>query len=280
MRWYGRGVEAQASKLKGVRGREWYHTLELAPGIVTPGWFDTRKMVADLPLPASLAGQRCLDVATFDGFWAFEMERRGADEVVAIDLLDPAAADWPANSESAVIEAIGARKDAGRGFEIAREALGSGVERLEMNVYDLDDAAVGAFDFVYLGSLLIHLRDPVRALERVSSVCRGSVLVVDNIDLGLTVRHPRRPVASLDGVGRPWWWKMNLAALVRVVEAAGLRVIDRPKRVLMPPGPGYPRARLSRELIRSEEARERFLGAVKGDPHAAVLAEPLRAATG
>ncbi len=29
---------------------------------------------------------RALDVATFDGFWAFEMERRGASEIVAIDL--------------------------------------------------------------------------------------------------------------------------------------------------------------------------------------------------
>lgn len=24
-----------------VDGREWYHTLELAPGVVTPGFFDT-----------------------------------------------------------------------------------------------------------------------------------------------------------------------------------------------------------------------------------------------
>jgi tRNA (mo5U34)-methyltransferase len=176
-----------------------------------------------------------------------------------------------------VIEAIGERKRAGQGFEIAHEALGSRVERLEMNVYDLNPVSVGEFDFVYLGSLLIHLRDPVRALERVRSVCRGRLLVVDNVNLGLTLAHPRRPVAALDGVGRPWWWKMNLPGLVRAVEAGGFRLVQPAKRFWMPPGPGQKRPRVSRGLLRSEDARERFIGALKGDPHAAILAEPARA---
>src|SRR5579862_4659707 len=71
-----------------VAEHTWYHTLELGHGVVTPGWFDTRPAVCAVRFPASLAGVRCLDVATFDGFWAFEMERRGAAEVVAIDLVD------------------------------------------------------------------------------------------------------------------------------------------------------------------------------------------------
>ena len=254
---------------------EWYHTLELAPGVVTPGWFDTRKVVGALPFPASLAGQRCLDVATFDGFWAFEMERRGAAETVAIDLLDPSEADWPVTSPAVAREAIGRRKE-GDGFTIAHDLLGSSVERLEMSVYDLDPEVVGTFDFVYVGSLLIHLRDPVRALERVRSVCRGRLLLVDNVHLGLTLRHPRRPVAALDGVGRPWWWKMNMAALVRAVEAGGFRPVQPPARIWMPPGPGQSRPRPSRALLRSEDARDRFVGAMKGDPHGVVLAEPVR----
>ena len=203
--WYGRRVEAQAVTLDAALDREWYHTLELAPGVVTPGWFDTRTIVPELPFPASLAGKRCLDVATFDGFWAFEMERRGAGETIGIDIIDPLEWDWPVNSAAAVVEAVEQRKDGGRGFEIAREALGSSVQRIEMSVYDLDPAAVGEFDFVCVGSLLMHLRDPVRALERVRSVCRDSLLLVDNINLGLTIAHPRKPVAALDGMGRPWW---------------------------------------------------------------------------
>ena len=267
-------MEATSATLSDALKREWYHTIELAPGIVTPGWFDTRAVANRLPFPPSLDGKRCLDVATFDGFWAFEMERRGAAETVAIDVLDPRRWDWPVNSESAVMAAIGQRQP-GSGFEIAREALGSSVERRETSVYDLNPDEFGTFDFVYVGSLLIHLRDPVGALECVRSVCSGTLLLVDNIDMRLTLRSRRRPLAALDGVGRPWWWRLNLAALRRAAEVAGFRLVQAPQWVWMPPGAAHPRARLSRDLLRSEEARQRLLTSLKGDPHAALLLEPV-----
>ena len=253
--------------------REWYHTIELAPGIVTPGWFDTRGVARRLPFPTSLKGRRCLDVATFDGFWAFEMERRGAAEVHAIDVLDPYAWDWPVDADEGTIEAINRRKEGGHGFEIAHRALGSRVRFEERSVYDLDPADVGQFDFVYVGSLLLHLRDPVRALERVRSVCAGQLLLVDNIDLSLTLLHPRRAVANFDGHGRPWWWKANVAGLVRMVRAAGYQPDGRPQRFYMPPGRGHPQRRTLRVgMLRTAEGRALALTAVKGDPHAAILA--------
>src|SRR3954466_7130401 len=107
-----------------VAALQWYHTIELAPGIETPGWHDTRPIVGQIPFPASLAGQRCLDVGTFDGFWAFEMERRGASEVVAIDILNPPEWDWPAGSEDAVLAEIGSARPPGAASRspIARSA--------------------------------------------------------------------------------------------------------------------------------------------------------------
>src|SRR3954452_16907504 len=252
---------------------QWYHTLELAPGVVTPGWFDLRPLAPKLPWPA-LDGLRCLDVGTFDGFWAFEMERRGAAEVVAVDLLDPRSWDWPFGSGADAVDQIGERKRAGVGFEVASAALSSRVPRHDMSVYDLSPEAVGTFDFIYVGSLLLHLRDPVGALQRVREVCRGTLLLVDAIDLSLTARHPRRPVASLDGHGRPWLWKPNAAALVRMVEAAGFQVLDRPQRVLMPPGVGQNRARHKVAALRNRTTREMLFHARVGDPHAAVRARP------
>jgi hypothetical protein len=56
----------------------WYHSIELAPGLVTPGHIDLRP-VARRVLPERMEG-RALDVGTFDGFWAFELERRGAPD--------------------------------------------------------------------------------------------------------------------------------------------------------------------------------------------------------
>lgn len=255
--------------------REWYHTMELAPGVVTPGWFDTRTVVKRLPFPDSLAGRRCLDVATFDGFWSFEMERRGADQVVAIDILDPEGWDWPVNSPGEVVAALERRKEGGHGFRVAKEALRSSVDFRELSVYDLDRELIGEFDFVYIGSLLMHLRDPVRALERIRSICRGQMLLVDNVNLALSLLLPGRPVAAFDGRGRPWWWKLNLAALLRLVEAAGFRIVWGPRRIYMPPGPGHPRPRFSLDLLRNAEARHFMLTRLKGDPHAALLAQPI-----
>jgi tRNA (mo5U34)-methyltransferase len=252
---------------------EWYHTIELAPGVVTPGWFDLRSALDRIPFPSSLAGRRCLDVGTFDGFWAFEMERRGAEEVVAVDVLDPYQWDWPVRSSEDVIAEVGRRKAGGRGFEIAHEALGSKVRRHALSVYDLDPAELGVFDFVYVGSLLLHLRDPVRALERVRSVCTGELLAVDAIDLGLTAAFPRRPAAGLDGVGRPWWWKPNVAGLVRMVEVAGFDVTAK-RRLYLEPGAGQPLPRPSARMLMSRAGRETLVTIRRGDPHAAVFGRP------
>src|SRR3954466_9503257 len=150
-------AETSATLAEEVAALEWYHTIELRPGIETPGWHDLRPVVKEVPFPASLAGKRCLDVGSFDGFWAFEMERREADEVVAIDILDPEQWDWPIGSDAAIKAEIGRRKAAGQGFEIAARELGSSVRRIEKSVYDLDENVAGRFDLVYLGSLLVHL---------------------------------------------------------------------------------------------------------------------------
>lgn len=257
-----------------VAALEWYHTIELSPEVVTPGWHDTRSILPEIPLPRSLAGMRCLDVGTFDGYWAFEMERRGADEVVAIDILDPDQWDWPWGSDASTIAAIGRRKAGGRGFEIAKRELHSSVERQELSVYDLDPEEIGVFDLVYLGSLLIHLRDPVRAVERLRSVCRGRLIVMDGIDLELSLLHPRRPVAHLDARGRPWWWYPNQAGLARMIEAGGFRLVAGLKRLYMPPGRGQELASFHPRLMMSRDGRHSLTIARRGDPHAVGVAEP------
>jgi hypothetical protein len=100
------------------------------------------------------------------------------------------------------------------------------------------------------------------------------LLVVDSIDLLLTVAFPRRPVATLDGRGRPWWWTANRAGIARMVEAAGFRVIERPKTVYMPPGAGQPIGPVSLRSLLRPSGREAAVKAWRGDPHAVVRATP------
>ena len=198
----------------------WYHSLDLGHGVVTPGMFDHRPVLDRYPLPDDLSGQRCLDVATMDGFWAFEMERRGAASVTALDLEDPEELDWPVSlraGQKALDETKAER------FELARQALGSRVERVLMSAYDLSPD-LGTFDFVFCGDLLLHLKDPITPIENIRSVCTGSAVIVNVIKKFRL--YEKRAMAELDGIEHFEWWVTNLAGLERIVRAAGFARVE------------------------------------------------------
>jgi tRNA (mo5U34)-methyltransferase len=222
------------------RPRTWYHTIDLPDGSTTPGWIDTRQVARMIPWPSALQGGRCLDVGTFDGFWSFEMERRGAGEVVAIDVDDPEALDFAADMKQKgpeVIRQIGAER--GPGFMEAKAALGSRVERRNRSVYELDPAEDGTFDVVFCGSLLLHLREPLLALERIRDVCRGTLVLAEAIDPVLEILAGRYPAAAV----RPYpdqWWTTNSAGMERLLSTCGYEVSHRGPRFLFRHGPGGP----------------------------------------
>ena len=255
-----------------VRSVPWYHTLDLGDGVVTPGEYDLRPVLASVPLPASLAGMRCLDVGTHDGFWAFEMERRGAAEVVAIDLEDPDALDWPLPAPVITDEARAHIANRRRAFSIAHAALGSRVDRRDVSVYRLDPASIGRFDFAVIGTLLLHLRDPVGALMAIRRVLDGQLFVNEVISVSLTTMRPRTPAAKLLAVrNAPFWWVPNVAALRSYVRAAGFDIVDAGRPYLVPNGAGRDVQPLP-ERSGSSWARMRMMK--RGHPHAWVLARP------
>jgi len=208
-----------------VRGRSWYHTIDLADGTSTPGVFDHRVVATRVQWPEGLRGGRCLDVGTCDGFWAFEMERRGAAEVVAVDLDDDDRLDGSSDDQRGDAEAGSAHATArGRKFEIARAARGSGAKRIGCSVYDLDPDIHVRFDVVFCGALLLHLRDPVGALERMRAVCSGELVLLECVDAWLDLVAPRVPCAHLSPIVDQWW-RVNSAGLRQLLTIAGFDVV-------------------------------------------------------
>jgi tRNA (mo5U34)-methyltransferase len=266
-----------------VAALSWYHTIDLAPGVTTPGHFDTRPTVAHVPLPDRLDGKRVLEVGTWDGFWAFELERRGAASVTAIDLDDPQQWDWPPEArirmdrEGRRLDYLDQFKKDAAGFRLAKEALGSSVERINCSVYDLDPEVHGTFDVVFLSSLLLHLRDPVRALDALRSVCGGEAIIADAVELFTTLRSPRTPLARLEGLDESWWWQPNAAGFLRIVRSAGFEILDRSGLYFLPTGASHPRPPLLSGLSKlgTARGRERWVVRVKGIPHVAVRARPI-----
>jgi tRNA (mo5U34)-methyltransferase len=252
----------------------WYHTIELRPGVVTPGWFDLRPIVDRLPWP-DVRGKRCLDVGTYDGFLAFELERRGASEVLATDVAGHQDWDWTprlrARGPSRLAELAGPK---GRGFEIARDALASKVERELINVYDLSPDRLGEFDVVVCGTLLLHLRDPLRALEAIRSLCRESFLSAEQVRLGLSALHRRTPLLAVDGTSHLMQWLVpNAAGHRQMVTAAGFDVVRTIRPYCIPFGVSHPRPARSFRIFRTRLI-ERLLIGGSGVPAAALCARP------
>lgn len=205
----------------------WYHTQELAPGIVTPGMFDLRPYVPRYGVPPDLSGLRVLDIGTFEGFWAFEFERRGAAEVIALDVDDILDLDWPPRLRPQE----GARR--GEGFDLARRALGSAVRRVGGSVYEATPQSLGGtFDLVFAGSVLMHLRDPMLALERLAALCRGRLIVADEYSRRLALM----PFAAAEFRGdSPWmtWWRASPRTLARMIHTAGFEDVEQVDRFRM-----------------------------------------------
>lgn len=176
---------------------EWWHAIDLPDGSVTPGGWDLRETAREIPWP-DLAGKRCLDIGTADGFWAFEMEKRDASDVLATDIPTPFQAEARAR------------------FEQARDALGSRVRYAEADIMELE----GEYDVVFAGYVLQMLRDPVGALAHLRAICRGHLVVLETISLPLELLPT--PLARLDARrdGREWF-VFNRRGLRRAVELAG-----------------------------------------------------------
>ena len=227
-------IPTSEALLARAREHRWYHTLELAPGFATDGWFDLRPYVDRYGLPESMAGMRVLEVGPWDGFWSFEMERRGAS-VVAIDLDHEADLDWPPRRRPARF------RDAprGDGFRLARELLDSQVERVELSVYDATPERLGTFDLVFCGTVLVHLRDQLLALERIASVCHGTFISAEEYDrlTGLLPFPAARFLADRDK--DVVFWLPSARAWRRMLWSAGFDRVEQTARFSMRANTGF-----------------------------------------
>ncbi len=219
------GVSSLAADVAAHPG--WYHTIDLPGGVTTPGFCDLRPF-AGAALPPSFAGRRVLDVGTFDGFFAFEAERRGAARVFALDLPDGTQAEWPPNTAAENLAASRQQGlEWGSGFKLAHAALGSAVERVEGNVYDLTREWLGGpVETTIISTVLQHVRDPIAALERIREtlVPGGELLLLDTYSVAMTRLHPRRPLAEFRPAvpgSKFTWWVPNLCALKGWATTAG-----------------------------------------------------------
>jgi tRNA (mo5U34)-methyltransferase len=134
----------------------WFHTFALnrAEGIYAPGYArDHRYRVP--AIPESFDGLSVLDIGTFDGFYAFLAEARGAGRVVAVD--NEQYIDW-------VRDRWDVQLDGGEGFRAIHGLLDSSVEYRKLDALELDVLGE-SFDFIFCCGILHRVEAPGRMLE-------------------------------------------------------------------------------------------------------------------
>ena len=171
---------AEIERLISEHGR-WWHEIELAPGIITPGDDSNRMKVPILDaigFPREMRGLRVLDIGCSDGFFSFEMESRGA-EVIAMDFVP----------------------EHYTGFSVARKILGSSVEYRMDNVYNLSPDRYGKFDLVLFLGVLYHLRNPLGGLDAIRSIMKdGGKLFVGTMMIDEYFLLPDGSVTTLEAL--------------------------------------------------------------------------------
>jgi tRNA (mo5U34)-methyltransferase len=147
----------------------WFYEMDLGNGVITPGVgaLSTLQARAEIYFNMGIKGSSVLDVGAWDGYYSFEAERRGATRVLAVDKFC-----WGGGGE-------GKRA----AFELAREALGSRVEDLIIDIPETTIEKVGQFDVVLFNGILYHIKDPLHALADMAKIARHVLSVETFMDL-------------------------------------------------------------------------------------------------
>ena len=232
------GLSAEALD-RYVRRMSWYHSIELAHGIVTPGLKPLGAIDAEWRSFAlgDLTGRTLLDIGGVDGAYAFRAEAAGASRAGVLDhylwSIDPdaygrlyhaareAGEVAPAPHESDLWDPEGLP---GKWrIDTARQLLGSQVETVLADFMDMDLDPIGVWDVVLYLGVLYHMEDPVRALRRVFSVTGDQAII--ETEAVIVTGHPEPlwrffPGGELN-FDRSNWWAPNLGALLGLVHAVG-----------------------------------------------------------
>jgi tRNA (mo5U34)-methyltransferase len=154
----------------------WYHSFELPDGSVIPGVMSLqwqRERWQRFPIPADLHGKRLLDIGTWDGWFSFEAERRGA-EVTSVD-----------------------RVEIPNYLRMHRLLVSKAAYR-NMDFFEISAAKLGTFDIVLCLGVLYHLRHPSLAIEILCGLAAEVAIVDTFVTDGAMWRDHRNDIPTME----------------------------------------------------------------------------------
>jgi tRNA (mo5U34)-methyltransferase len=192
----------------------WHSPIDLGHGIVTRNQRTQRRFKRRLRLlriPEDLRGKRVLDIGPWDGFFSWELEKRGA-QVTAIDTWSNASMEQ---------------------FLFVHRLKNSQVRYKRMDVFDLSPEGEGMFDLIFCAGVLYHLRYPLATLEKIRKCCAGQ-LILETVCMIPAVHNDSPMIAFFPGDEEanhpPRAWPICAAATVpwlkEALHSAGFKRIE------------------------------------------------------
>jgi len=143
-----------------INSFEWYHTINLGKGVITPGRSTSLgyKAVEKLIKRINVKKCNCLDIGTMDGIIAFQLEKKKAKDVVATCLNDRPS------------------------FRFLKEYMDSKIKyfpRVSLDtIENVKASGIEKFDLVVLAGVLYHLLDPLHGIAIVRNLLRNGGIAI------------------------------------------------------------------------------------------------------
>lgn len=204
-------MDGQDTVIQRMNEIDWFHSIPLKDGLVTPGRDDSISKLKQVCLPEDLSGKSVLDIGAWDGFFSFQAEKNGAERVLATDHFCWSGPGWGTNE----------------GFKFAREILGSKVEDLDIDAMDISPESVGEFDVVMFLGVLYHLQDPMAGLRVAASVCK-ELLIIETLMDDLHRWKPSMVYFPSDSYNKDStnYWAPNVAAMKGMLHDLGFSRVE------------------------------------------------------
>jgi len=218
----------------------WYHSYYFDNGFVQRGDYDIGQDFKGYQFPSELSGMSILDIGTGSGWFATYFEQLGAEVTVTdargycdFDLFGRDRYPKVSTEKLSPDRKLADGREiyyspVSQGFWVMKDILGLKAQYYNARVYDICPELFGdkKFDLVFMGSLLMHLRDPIGALMAAHSVCKHMLIATtymlpDQSPLNEPIMKMRENAG--DGIS---WWIPNQACIAQWLLAAGFKTFN------------------------------------------------------
>jgi len=206
-----------------------YHVADLPGHGTTSGQWDLRATADAYLGNVDFAGKRVLELGTASGFLCFHMEKKGA-EVVAYDLSPEDQWDLVLSFDEDPEAAIELNRNCIRrlnnSFWFSHKKMGSRARLCLGSIYNIPED-LGQFDIVTFASILLHLRDPLGAIQGALKFVRDKIIIVELVPdfQGPFAKFMPSPERRTPHGG--WlWWLLSPDLLVSFLRLVGFRNIE------------------------------------------------------